>query len=215
VPTELLIIGTGGMAREAAQLARQVDPYAINWSNISFVTEHVDELGHRYAYGDVRFTDEDLMARTEPADVVIGIGHPLIRRAVARRLLPLNYLSFPNLVHPSVDIDGSCVRMGKGNVVTKGVVLTCDITIGSFNILNWNVTIGHDVSIGSYNVINPACNVSGHVTVADACLIGTGSQILERRTVCDGVVIGAGAVVAQSLTAEGTYVGIPAKMLAC
>lgn len=214
VPIELLIIGTGGMAREAAQLARQIDPNATRWSRISFVAENASELGSSFIHGEVRFTDAHLRAWTDPTDVVIGIGHPQVRRTIAYQLSTAGF-GFPNLIHPSVEIDNRCVSIGQGNIVTKGVVMTCDIQIGDFNIFNWNSTIGHDVSIGSYNVINPGCNVSGCVVISDACLIGTGTQVLERRTIARDIVIGAGAVVTRSLIIPGTYVGVPAKLTSC
>ena len=215
MPAELLIIGTGGMAREAAQLARQIDPHALRWPRISFVAEDSSSLGRRFTYGEVRYSDDLLHAYTELADVVIGIGYPKVRREIAKRLSEHPHFSFPNLIHPSVDIDASCVRIGKSNIVTKGVVMTCDIEIGDFNLFNWNTTVGHDVSIGSYNVINPGCNLSGYVSLGDACLIGTGTQVLEHRAIADGVTVGAGSVVTRSLTEQVTYFGVPARRKVC
>lgn len=212
---ELLIFGTGGMAREAAQLARQVDPAGIRWSRISFVAEDKSLLGCRFTYGEVRFTDAVVQSCAMTADVVIGIGHPRVRREIAQRLSSKSNFSFPNIIHPSVDIDMSCISIGRGNIVTKGVVITCDIKIGDFNLFNWNTTVGHDVSIGSYNVINPGCNLSGNVVLENACLIGTGTQVLENRVIASDIIVGAGSVVIQSLTEYGTYVGVPARKVKC
>lgn len=213
--TELLIIGTGGLAREAAQLARQIDPDAIRWNQISFVAEDHSSVGQRFSHGEIRFTDAKLHSYVANADVVIGIGNPKVRREIAQSLSDHSKFSFPNLIHPSVDIESICVRMGQGNLVTKGVVVTCDIEIGDFNVINWNSTIGHDVSIGSYNVINPGCNLSGHVSVGDECLIGTGTQVLEHLVIVGGVIVGAGSVVTRSLVDRGTYFGIPARQKVC
>jgi len=216
VARELLIIGTSGLAREVAQLAHQMDPKGVRWDQVSFVADNADQLGHSFTYGVVRYQDSDLLSRQLPADVVIGIGHPKMRRKVAEQLIRSPILSFPNLIHQTVFIDEACVRIGRGNMITKGVVLTCDISIGDFNLLNWNVTIGHDTSIGSYNVINPGCNVSGWVSMADACLLGTGCQVLERRSISSDISVGAGAVVTHSLVEMGaTYVGIPARKVEC
>lgn len=212
---ELIIVGTGGMAREAAQLARQMDPAATRWPSISFVAEDESQLGQRWGYGEVRLTDAMLLNRNVPAEVVIGIGHPKIRHRIAQRLAAHSQLAFPNLIHPSVDIDPTCVSLGRGNIVTKGVVMTCDIVIGDFNLFNWNTTVGHDVRIGSYNVINPGCNLSGFVVLDDDCLLGTGTQVLEHRCISSGIVVGAGAVVTRSLTRAGTYVGVPARFSTC
>lgn len=213
--SELLIVGTSGLAREAAQLARQMDPAASRWQLISFVAEDDSLLGQRLRYGEVRLTDSMLLDRMEPVDVVIGIGHPKIRRRIVQRLRARPQLTFPNLIHPSVDIDMTCVSLGEGNIITKGVVMTCDIVIGDFNLFNWNTTIGHDVRIGSCNVVNPGCNLSGFVVVGDDCLLGTGTQVLEHRSISSGVIVGAGAVVTRSLAQVGTYVGIPARGLTC
>ena len=213
---ELLIIGTSGLAHEVAQLARQIDPKCERWDQVSFVANNADELGKSSTYGSVRYLDSDLTSRQLSSDVVIGIGHPKMRRKVAERLQDITSLSFPNLIHPTVLIDESCVNIGRGNMITIGVVMTCDITIGDFNLVNWNVTIGHDTSIGSYNVLNPGSNVSGWVSIGDACLLGTGCQILENRSVANEITVGAGAVVTRSLLSTGaTYVGIPARQVAC
>jgi sugar O-acyltransferase (sialic acid O-acetyltransferase NeuD family) len=213
--SELLIIGTSGLAREVAQLARQMDPAASRWHLISFVAEDDSPLGQCLGYGEVRLTDAMLLGRTEPADVAIGIGNPKVRRRIAQRLGSQPQLAFPNLIHPSVVIDKTCVSLGQGNIITKGVVMTCDIEIGDFNLFNLNATIGHDARIGSCNVVNPGCNLSGLVELGDACLLGTGMQVLEQCSISSDIVVGAGAVVTRSLTKAGTYVGIPARALTC
>ena len=212
--TELVIVGAAGQAKETAQLARQIDPLGERWSRISYAAEGRDGLGAALPFGVVRYTDADLMRFSMVADVVIGIGRPSLRQRLAQYLAKNTNLTFPNLVHPSVEIDLSCVSIGRGNIVAKGVVLTCDIVVGDFNLLNWNVTVGHDARLGSFNVVNPGCNVSGSTVVGDGCLLGTGCQILEGLVVGSAVTIGAGAVVTRSIDSPGgTYVGIPAKAI--
>ena len=214
-PRELLIVGTGGLAKEAAQLARQCDPHGARWVAIHYVAESPQMIGTTLPYGVVRYVDADLQTWSGECDVVIAIGDPRPRRRLARRLAVNTALSFPNLVHPGVDIDSNYVLIGQGNMIAKGAVLTCDITVGDFNLVNWNVTIGHDATVGSYNVLNPSSNVSGCTVIGDACLLGTGCQVLEQLTVASDVTVGAGAVVTRSITAPGgTYVGVPARRMA-
>jgi sugar O-acyltransferase (sialic acid O-acetyltransferase NeuD family) len=208
---ELLIVGTGGQARETAQLARQIDPSKERWSRISYVCEAAEHRWQALPYGAIRYTDAELQHLPEAVDVAIGIGHPSVRRRIAQQLAACAQLRFPNLIHPSVEIDTSVVALGRGNLICKGVVVTCDIVIGDFNLLNWNVTVGHDARIGSCCVLNPACNVSGHVEIGDTCLIGTGAQLLQQVSVPACTVIGAGAVVRRSIESAGTYVGVPAR----
>ena len=210
--SDLYIVGTRGLAKEAAQLVRRLDPDGTRWPHIHYVTNDNTELGQARPFGVVDTLDYALWAPSRPADVIVGIGHPALRRRVATSLRVLPHLRFPNLIHPGVELDPALVTLGVGNMITQGVVLTCDITLGDFNLLNWNVTVGHDCRVGSYNVINPGSSVSGNVTLGDACLVGTGARILEGLQVADGIMLGAGAVLTRSIdSVGGTYVGIPAR----
>lgn len=209
---DLLIVGSAGLARETAQLARVIDPRSQRWERIRYVAESAQEVGRQLLHGSVDFSDADLPGLTARCDLVIGIGHPEARRAVAQRLSAHEAFDFPNLVHPRVELDPAAVQIGHGNVLTQGVVITCGIRIGNFNLFNWNVTVGHDACIGSFNVVNPGSNISGHVVIGDACLLGTGSQVLEGRHIGSAVRIGAGAVVTRDIADDGsTWVGIPAR----
>lgn len=212
MPAELLILGTSGQAREAAQLARIVDPRAERWAPISYVATSRTEIGQDLVHGAVRYDDAEAIGLTRAVDVVVGIGHPALRRRLAATYRANPLFRFPNLIHPGVEIDPDLVQLGEGNFIAKGVVMTCDIRIGDFNLLNWNVTVGHDARIGSFNVINPGSNISGNVLLGDGCLVGTGVQILEGRSVADRIVVGAGAVVVRDLAVPGsTHVGVPAR----
>jgi sugar O-acyltransferase (sialic acid O-acetyltransferase NeuD family) len=210
--TKLLIIGTGGQAKECAQLARQIDPQCQRWSTIEYVTNNKHLLGVDLPFGRIEVLDADLQHSSAEVDVVVGIGHPEIKKDVCLRFSLNLYLSFPNLIHSDVSVDHNFVKMGLGNIVTKGVVMTCDIRIGNFNLFNFNSTIGHDTEIGNYNVFNPGSSVSGCVKIGDTCLIGTGARIIEKLQIKSNIVIGAGAVVTKSIDDPGTYVGVPAKL---
>lgn len=210
---ELLVVGTGGLAKETAQLARQIDPAGARWGEISYVAEKREHVGAKMPFGSVRYVDEDLQQRQKRADVVIAVGSPSTRRVIAQRLLRIAALSHPNLIHPTVEINDRYVVLGVGNVITQGVILTCDIRIGNFNLLNLNTTVGHDCLIGSFNVINPGCCISGGAELADACLLGTGCLVLESLQITSNTTIGAGAVVTRTITKPGVYIGAPARWL--
>jgi sugar O-acyltransferase (sialic acid O-acetyltransferase NeuD family) len=208
---DLYVLGTGGLAKEMAQLAAQINRVTPTWIFKGYIARSINELNCTLPYGRVVGTDEWLLSLHANADVVVGIGHPSMRKEVSRRLNSSDGLRWPNLIHPSVQIDWDVVEMGCGNVITTNCVLTCDVEIGDFNLLNWCVTIGHDTRIGSFNVINPGSNISGHVVLNDEILVGTGSQILENLQVASRTTVGAGAVVISSIATEGgLYAGVPA-----
>lgn len=209
---DLIIVGTSGQAKESAQLARSIDPNCVRWGRISFVTDGSMALGTTLPFGVVRYVDAEIMRMDMSVDVVIGIGHPRIRQRIAHQLSRNRSLTFPNLIHPNVEIDQQYVSIGRGNIIANGAILTCDITIGDFNLLNWNVTVGHDACLGSYNVVNPGSNISGGVHLGNMCLLGTGCQVLEGVHIANGTTIGAGGVVLRDILSENlVHVGIPAR----
>lgn len=214
MPRDLYIIGTAGLAKEAAQLARQIDPASQRWRRVRYVTHEPAQLGASLPYGSCDLLDDQLAALEEDADVVIGTGRAALRQRLAQRWSGCPHLSFPNLIHPSVEVDLNYVSVGMGNMITRGVVMTCDIQLGDFNLLNWNSTVGHDTRVGSCCVVNPGASVSGNVMLGDACLLGTGARIIEELAIAAHTTIGAGAVVTRSITEPGgTYVGIPARRI--
>jgi NDP-sugar pyrophosphorylase family protein len=166
----LYIVGTGGLAKEVGQLAYQIDPARSRWSSVEYLCEREEDVGTPMPFGKVTGTDKLLYNLDRDADYVIGIGTPKVRQRIAEGLRGQARLTAPNLIHPSAGLDTDSVHLGQGNIVTRGVVFTCDIVVGDHNVFNWNVTVGHDVRIGSYCVINPGSNVSGHVLLGDTCL---------------------------------------------
>lgn len=208
---KLYILGTGGFAKEVAQLATIINATTARWEAINYLCERQESIGTPMPFGNVIGTDALLQRLNTEADYAIGIGYPQIRQRIAERLQNFSNLFAPNLIHPMADLDAAVVRLGVGNIVTSGVVFTCDIVVGDHNVFNWNSTVGHDVRIGSYCVINPGCNVSGGVSLGDGCLLGTGCQILQGLQLCGASTVGAGAVITKSVTEPGVYVGVPAK----
>jgi sugar O-acyltransferase (sialic acid O-acetyltransferase NeuD family) len=197
-----------------AMVVEHINARAHCWEILGFVGDGglapATHLGVAPVLGD----DQWLLGSDLQADLVIGIGYPKVRARVLQPYLNQSgRFNFPNLVHPTATCDFRRVELGRGNVITAGCALTCDIEINDFNLFNLNVTVGHDDRIGSYNVFNPSVNLSGGVQVGDRVLGGTGCQVLENLYIGDDATIGAGAVVTRNVLAGQTVVGIPAKPL--
>jgi sugar O-acyltransferase (sialic acid O-acetyltransferase NeuD family) len=206
------VVGTGGLAREMAQLLEQLGRLA---DFAGYIAEGAAEVGRELGRGTVVGDDGWLLGQGGPADVVLGIGHPAARAAAARRYVEAgDRFDFPNVVHPSAQLPGEDVRLGRGNVVTAGCVFTVAVEVGDWNLFNWTVTVGHDARIGSGCVLNPGAHVSGNVVIGDRVLVGTGAVILEGRSVGADARVGAGAVVTRDVPAGATVVGVPARVRA-
>jgi sugar O-acyltransferase (sialic acid O-acetyltransferase NeuD family) len=209
---DLLILGASGLAREMALLVEHVNARAPRWRFLGFVGGSADETGRDLGTGRVLGDDAWLLGSDLEADLVVGVGFPRVRaKILAGYLEHGNRFGYPNLIHPTATVDSRTVELGRGNAVTAGVAMTCDIRIADFNLFNLNATVGHDDVIGSYNVFNPSVNLSGGIRVGDRVLVGTGSQALENLTVGSDATIGAGAVVRTNVDPGVTVVGVPAK----
>ena len=57
----------------------------------------------------------------------------------------------------------------------------------------------------------PSVNISGEVDINQSVYVGTGAKIINQLSIGENTIVGAGAVVAKSLPANCTAVGIPAK----
>lgn len=203
------IIGAGGFAKEVFMLTLECG-YEKNAFK-GFIETKSDSPFVNIGNQDYPIILEEDFLNTRQHDVQIelfmGIGNPKIIEKLTKKFQSFH---FPNLVHPSVQINES-VKLNAGNIVTCGCIFTVDITIGSFNIFNLNSTIGHDTVIGNFNVINPGVNISGGVTIGNANLLGTNSTVLQYVNIGDNSILGAGSLANKHLSSNLTYVGIPAK----
>lgn len=211
---KLIILGAGGLAREMAMLAAQVNAFHPTWDILGFIGGPGCAVGQNLGIAPILGDDEWLLRQTFEADLVLGVGYPKVKQKIIDLYLSCcGQFHFPNLIHPRASLDINHVKMGIGNTITCNCVFTCDIAIGNFNLFNLNSTVGHDALVGNMNVINPGCNISGGVNIGNRVLIGTGAQILEQLTIGDDARVGAGAVVTKNVENGWTVAGVPARPL--
>lgn len=201
------IIGAGGFAKEVYLILRRLGGYSFKGFISYNPQEEVAKIGDK---AFEIFDEGDFLRQVSPSqDVIlfIGIGDPKTIRKVSEKF---HAYTFPNLISPCVEIDES-VKMGMGNIITKGVNFTVDIKIGSFNVFNLNMTIGHDTEIGSFNVMNPGATISGGVRIGNSNLLGTGSTILQALSIGDENIIGGNGLLSKNVNNNKVMVGVPCK----
>jgi sugar O-acyltransferase (sialic acid O-acetyltransferase NeuD family) len=208
---DIVIFGTGGMAREVAFLIEEINSVSPQWNFLGFVESNPERVGEQVGKYRVYCTDDELVSKKLAA--AIAIATPATIQKIAARFADYSNLDFPNLIHPNVLRDKSTFVLGRGNILCPGNIFMTDISIGSFNIFNFNCAYGHDVTIADYCVFNPGINMSGGVQIGSKCSIGAGATILQYLRIGDDVTVGAGSVVTKDVAAGTTVVGIPAKPL--
>lgn len=206
---DLYIVGTGGLAREIADILPKSNISKLNFRG--FISEYDSEIGVKFAEGLIIGSDSKLpFNKSGFVNIIIGIGKSQIRNKVACQYSKLKNVVFPNLIDNDARVSKN-VSLGFGNILFKNCFVSTGVSIKNFNLFNWNVTVGHDVNIGTGCIINPHAHLSGFVRLEDEILIGAHAVILESLNITSNTLIGAGAVLTKNIIKSGIYTGIPAR----
>lgn len=172
-------------------------------------------------YRDIVFLDDDenikecagfpVIGKTSEAqnlegDKIVAIGNAKIRERIQ------NTIDTVILIHPDAVI-GRNVEISDGSVVMAGAVINTYARIGKGCIINTAASVDHDCQIGDFVHIAVGSHLCGTVSVGNRTWVGAGATVSNNISICDDVMIGAGTVVVKDIEKEGTYIGIPAKMI--
>jgi len=197
---KLTIIGASGHGRVVADIAK-----LRGYDEIEFLddNEKLNQCGNYPVVGKANkvFEIEN--------DVFIGIGDTSIRE---RFQLQLKDKSLVTLIHPDAVIADD-VTIGKGTVIMAGTVINSGAKIGNGVILNTCSSVDHDCIVGDYVHVAVGAHLCGTVKVGKSTWIGAGVTVSNNITICSNCTIGAGAVVVKDIEKEGTYVGVPSRVI--
>lgn len=211
-PIPLAIVGAGGLGREVRFLIQVLREKGALYECIGFFDDGLSS-GSLVNGSTVLGPIKSLNEINYPLSVVLAVGKPQLRKSFFDQLHN-PYLSYPTLVHPTAILgEQAYVTIGRGCIITAGVVMTTNIVVGDFVLINNAAQIGHDSIIGDFVSIMPSANLSGHVHLDQEVYIGTGASLINGVSVGASSVIGAGAAVVDSIPAGCTAVGVPAKPL--
>ncbi|HET8886982.1 MAG TPA: acetyltransferase [Salinimicrobium sp.] len=206
---KIVIIGAGGFGREVKMLIDQINKLKPTYEILGFYDDN-EKLPLRINGHPLLGNIDRLIHSDQSICIALGVGIPKIKAQIIKRLANCPF-EYPNLIHPNVLIGTDEVKIGKGNVICAGTIITCNIKIENFVTLNLSCTVGHDTVIDDYASFMPSVNISGEVHINESVYVGTGAKIINQLEIGENTIIGAGAVVSKSLPANCTAVGIPAK----
>ena len=200
----LIIVGGGGMAREALWLAREArEPFEV----VGFLDDGAEQRGADFDGVPILGPVADWAAHD--AELVVAIGVPRTRKAVAERLAGARFAA---LVHRNAAI-GHNVRIGDGAMVAAGTVLTCDIAIGRHALINAGAIVMHDCRLGDYATLAPGVVVPGAVEAGAGCEIALGASLRQGTRLGAGAMVGMGAVVTSDVAPDTLVYGVPARFV--
>lgn len=207
---DIIIYGFGGFGHEVACILQHINDVKPTWNIVGYIDDG-EEVGTECKYGKVLGNIDTLNTWDKPLSVVIAIGTVKYLEEIPNKITnPL--VDFPNIIAPNCFFfDKESVVLGKGNIITFGCRMSCNIQIGDFNILNGCVSFGHDVVIGSYNVMLPETRISGQVTIGDRNYFGARTFASQTIKIGNENRFGAGTFVLRKIKDGGLYMGNPAK----
>jgi len=196
-PTPIVILGSGGMAREVAWLVEEINAVDYRWEILGFSENNPGRVGQDVGRYSICCHDDQLQEMD--VAVAMGIGNPEVLVRLCENFGDRPPELLPNLIHPSVILDPGRIRLGNGNIICAGSIFTIDIEIGSCNVFNIGCRVSHDVSIADGCVVNPRASLAGGVRVGAGVLVGAGATVLQYLEVGTAATVGAGAVVTKSV----------------
>ncbi len=203
----LLIFGTSGISKEVKAIIDEINSknYTNMYKFLGFVSESEEEVGLSVANSQVVCSDDSFkvyIRQFRTIGIVIPIGTPAIKKKIYEKICGYDNLIYPNIISPSAQImDYASVKIGMGNIICSGCILTTEICIGNFNLINLNSTVGHNVILGDYGVINPLSSISGGVEIGNNVLLGAGSAIKQGLKIGADSIVGLGAIITKNVEA--------------
>jgi sugar O-acyltransferase (sialic acid O-acetyltransferase NeuD family) len=206
----IVVVGAGGQALVAADIACCARAAGSMDLVVGLVDDNESLLGT--LVGEQRVLGPISAIGSIPHEgFVVAIGENVVRRRLLEALQSANE-SPATLVHPFTSI-ALTATIGPGTLISAGVVVLPNVTIGRGAILNTRCSVDHDSLIEDFVHIGPG------VTIGGRCWIGEGSVVSIGATVCSGVrigrncTVGAGAVVLRDLPDGARAWGVPARMI--
>jgi sugar O-acyltransferase (sialic acid O-acetyltransferase NeuD family) len=205
----LLLVGSGGLAREAAEAARAAGA----WHLVGFVDDDPARWGTGVGGLPVLGGVDHVCAHPEAQLLLCpGSGTARLRLAERLRALGIGDDRYATVIHPSVSVPSSC-SVSPGSVLLAGTALTADVTIGLHVVCMPQVVLTHDNVLHEGATLAAAAVLGGSVVVGRRAYLGMACSVREGVRIGEAATIGMGAVVLNNVPDGQTWVGVPAADL--
>lgn len=207
---QLLIVGTGGFAREVYWHAQQSVGYKTQYEIKGFLEGNVPLAKDAYELMPAEVFDNVLNYQIQFDDVfVIALANSTVKNKIAH-ILAQKGGEFINLIHKTALISPQA-KVGVDVILCPYTIVTCNTVIGSHVMFNLYSSMGHDSQVGDYSSLMCYVDIAGDVHIGDHTFWGNCSLAIPGSRIGDYVTVGAGAVILKTVETGQTVVGVPAK----
>jgi UDP-perosamine 4-acetyltransferase len=206
----LLILGAGAHGQAVADLLLESSKFTV----VGFCDVDAGLVGARVLDAPVLGDDATGIAafRAGHADgALVGIGNTALdaRRRAFERLVAAG-VPTPTAVHPRAIVARSAT-LGPGTVVFAGAVLGARVSLGANVVVYSGAVVEHDSVLEDHAYLGPGAVLAGAAIVRAGAFLGAGAVLLPGMEIGAGATVAAGAVVTESVAANSTVVGVPAR----
>jgi sugar O-acyltransferase (sialic acid O-acetyltransferase NeuD family) len=202
---KLIILGSRIFSEEVADLVSECADLELVAFGENWERERCNDtlLGYPIIWID----DLAPFAPTHRAVCGIGTTHRSLFVGQARDL----GFEFAVVRHPSARVSATST-VGKGSILSVGVIVGAHTTIGEHVIINRGSLIGHHTRIGDFVTVSPGANIAGAIEIGEGTYIGMGAIVLDHIKIGSHSVVGAGAVVTKDVPDNVQVLGVPAQI---
>lgn len=204
----IVILGTGPEARIALDIynENEVLAYGLITTDREKVGTEVNDLS---IFGTLEDEDVRKVLKESTVDYIVMEGEIKMRKKQYEAVRAFIERPAKNAMHNSAAVS-PYARTGFGNLISAGVVIQANSTVGDMNIFHAHVSVEPDVEIGNYCNFGSGARIGGNVIIEDEVFIGTGAIIYPGVKVGKGAMIGAGSVVLREVESGKSVFGNPA-----
>ncbi len=208
---ELLLVGAGGLGREAAEAARAANTVGPTWKLLGFLDD--DHAKHGQVIAGLPVLGPAEAVHDYPrAQILLCPGRPdnYTSRQVLADRLGMDDCRYATVVHPSATLGTTCL-VGPGSVLLAHVDLTAGVTVGRHVVVMPQVVLTHDVRVDDFATVASGVRLGGACHIGSGAYIGSGACLREGIRVGDLAMVGMGAVVTRDVPPKRMWFGVPAR----
>lgn len=207
----IIIYGSGGMAREVVELIEDINRLRPTWNIQGYLDDIKGDCAEIVNGYRILGTGDRLESLEIPANVVLAISNPEAKIRIYNRIKGYP-IRFPVLIHPSARVARSA-KIGEGSIIGMDCIVSVNVDIGRHVFLNMRTVVGHDTVLKDYCSCLVNCVIAGDVIVDERTLLGSGCIIMEKKTIGKKVRVGMGAIINDDVRDNHVVMSRPSKSM--
>jgi len=200
----VLIIGTGTLARWAAQLLETAGRLVYGFAPTREHPEkEQDGLSILPPITQARMWK---LIRDHKMDYVVALTDPVLRERMAQTLFEKTQRPAIPILHDSVFL-APTAEIGGGSILLPYVVVGISARVGGYVLIESHTYIGAGTTIEDFVNIGSGCQIGENCVIASYSYIGRGAVLMEGVKIGKGAQVLPGAVVQESVKPGEVYGG--------